>query len=205
MMLPPDPSCPMTRQIQTAEELGAAVLVIVVEEAGPAVLTAAILATTSLFSRNKLNNKIPTASSEARGEVGETERDPGEALNGEQRGRGGPVHHEEERGSVRKDGDIPAAMTRHNLNGKFLDTELSAAGTCPPLTVVVGHDEGSLILEWIRNAQGGGKNNRVENGDRRLRVHLVEQADVGRLWGDVVWAEDPRNWPKGRQAYMRVH
>lgn len=65
------------------------------------------------------------------------------------------------------------------------------ATNCPPLTVVVGHDEGKQVLEWLRTVGGG---------DGAVTASVAEREDVGKLWGDVVWASDPTNWPKGART-----
>lgn len=95
-----------------------------------------------------------------------------------------------------------------------------ADNDCPPVVIVVGHQDGKDMLSWIQGfapttsnvgkslADGGvgrfGKNEPTggENivGAGVIIARLVEQEDVPRLWEDVAWASDARNWPTGGWA-----
>lgn len=66
-----------------------------------------------------------------------------------------------------------------------------------PLVIFIGHEEGEGLLRWIRESN---KDNEVRAEAHETiplkKARLEEREDVGKLWGDVLWASDDRNWPK---------
>lgn len=67
----------------------------------------------------------------------------------------------------------------------------TGGASCPPLTVIVSHGEGRRVLDWL-----------VTVGSGVVTASVAERDDVGKLWGDVVWASDPANWPKGARIVV---
>lgn len=63
----------------------------------------------------------------------------------------------------------------------------SGEATCgnQPLVIFIDHEEGKGLLRWTRET--------IQIKEARLE----EREDVAKLWGDVLWASDDRNWPRG--------
>ena len=96
-------------------------------------------------------------------------------------------------------GDVLGSVADHT-NGASAVSEEPPGDACPPLTVVVGHEEGIRVLEWIRGVRSavtGDRRGDDDGGGHRATASLAAREDVGRLWGDVLWASDPLNWPAG--------
>lgn len=191
-MLPPDPTCPVARQVRLGVEAGATILIVIAE----ATDTIPHLAKTSLLAANSApNSHLP--SNMHGGGRGESRR--ADEWRKERRERRSHVADEE--------GILPTVEATQAIV-RSSGPEHHAADACQPLTVIVEHEEGSRMLEWIRQlavqeweGHGGG------DGSYGITARLVERDNVGRLWGDVVWALDLSNWPKSayRRAYVCVN
>ncbi|CAM9295118.1 unnamed protein product, partial [Scytosiphon promiscuus] len=211
LFLPPDPHCSVEQQIRLGARLGAATLVVVAagsqdEDIVPIVSSA----TESIFA----------AAAALHGGQSPHSRTPARALAEHGRGRereDSPEGWEEERRSQddserrEEDGGGGTQQRRHNPPGGEDDPSSRAqAPACPPLTVVVGHSEGSRMLEWVlavRDSSGvdGGGERAGAHGRGAVTARLAERDEVGRLWGDVVWAGEPSNWPRaGHQQRQRI-
>lgn len=204
MLLPPNSDCSVERRIRLGEELGSAMLVVIADAADDANLTHLVSSTTDIiFTSSDVTGD--TASSPAYNEPPTSQAPPPAAL-GRSSSRkaerivgGNPTHDVgREKGPLLK-GDIerPGSVEQRQRlqiaegdgeerTGRWSKGGLTGDLGCPPLTVVVGHDDGKRALEWLQTVGGGG-----------VVARVAEREDVGRLWGDVVWASDPANWPKG--------
>ncbi len=187
LFLPPTTACSVERQIELGERLGAAVLVVVAEGTDDSsIIPVVSSATASVFTANATgdtgsptyNNSAPASRLPLRAPAGKRREghQAGENLaqhaseeeprrDGGRRGRGERVFGGDERGR---------SARRKEVNGD-----------CPPLTIVLSHDEGERVFKWLDQVGGV------------VTARVVEREEVGKLWGDVVWASDPANWPKG--------
>ncbi|CBJ48989.1 hypothetical protein Esi_0115_0029 [Ectocarpus siliculosus] len=70
--------------------------------------------------------------------------------------------------------------------------------------------EGKHLLGWVLRVRGGGDGSGSGersfggNGGGVVTVDMVERHELGKLWGDVVWASDLTNWPKGSKQRRRI-
>ncbi|CAM9766573.1 unnamed protein product, partial [Hapterophycus canaliculatus] len=196
LLLPPDPSCSVEQQIRLGDRLGAGTLVVIAAASDDA-------------------NIVPLASSATEITLAATMRDGGESSHsrapppaGNRRGRegkGSPRERRKDRPQDSGEGEDKGGsqqQRREPAGGEDESSLRSRAPACPPLTVVVGNEEGSRMLEWVLAVRDESS---VDGGDERLdaerggvvTARLAERDDVGRLWGDVIWAEEPANWPRG--------
>lgn len=203
LLLPPDPECSVPNQLRVGGGLGAAVLVVVAGAAEDNLVSVASSATTSLFTGKTPNgvespstvlveNSVDTSGS------GEDRPNPERAQqSGNIEGRRG-ASVDVERGVL---GSVAGFAS-----GPSAAPEERPGDTCSPLTVVVGNEEGERVLEWLRGARGAGKDRDTggDDGEGSVTASLVKREDVGKLWGDVLWASDPRNWPAGVWVHIDV-
>ena len=68
---------------------------------------------------------------------------------------------------------------------------------CRPQLIFVGYEDGVGMLRWIIETHGR-DDWAAHQPVVRLKARVEESEHVGRLWGDVLWASDRRNWPKGK-------
>lgn len=184
LLLPPDPRCEVARQVHLGGGLGAAVLVVVAGAAPTGVRTTAVtLLATSIDPPAPPNTELLSP-------VGRGSHDVDD--------EGKYVQGWELTKRVGENAEVISGFserrTTHSSSGLSADRESDRKPDdeiCSPLTVVVGHEEGTAMLEWIRQARGAG------GRDDTVTARLVEREGVGRLWADVVWASDPSNWPTG--------
>lgn len=195
LLLPPDAACSVERQIWLGGQLGAVVLVVIGTD-GKADIIPAVSSATAYTFTTRYDKPVVTPS-------------PLEFVHGEeteQRVEGNPRtdydYGSEElklHGDGGQGGESPL---RRNINGGDESRSVKQegeGGACPPLTVVVGHEEGKRMLEWVRMAHGerGGPSDGGGRGGGEVTARLAERDYVGKLWRDVVWASNPVNWPKG--------
>lgn len=203
MLLPPEPDFSVERQIRLGEQVGSAMLVVIADVTDDANIAHLVSSTTDTIFTSSGVTGDDTASSPPSTAAPQTLQAPrparGRGQEAEERvGGDHPVHDDgREKEALHGDGarDPRSAGQRQSLQkmggGDEERTGRSRGGlkgnaNCPPLTVIIGHDEGKRALEWLLTVGGGS-----------VTARVVEREDVGKLWGDVVWASDPANWPKG--------
>lgn len=204
MLLPPDADCSVERQIRLGEQLGPAMLVVIANASDDANITHLVSSATDIIltsRRGGVIGVIGDTASPADDEPSTLRPPPPAALGRSQeaeRGGGDPIFDDDGRKKGSLDGDggrtssVDQRQRRPQTGGGDEERrersrgELEGEVNCPPLTVVIGHDEGKRVLEWLRTV-----------GDGAVTASVAEREDVGKLWGDVVWASDPANWPKG--------
>lgn len=183
LLLPPDPRCEVARQVHLGARLGATVLVVVAGAAPTSVRTTVTLLATSIDPADPPNTALLSPVGGGSHDVD----DEGKYVQGWELTKGVGENAEAISGmSERKTTHRTSGLSAHRESDRKPDDEI-----CSPLTVVVGHEEGTAMLEWIRQVCGDG------GRDDTVTARLVERKGVGRLWGDVVWASDPSNWPTG--------
>ncbi|CAB1101305.1 unnamed protein product [Ectocarpus sp. CCAP 1310/34] len=108
------------------------------------------------------------------------------------------------------DGSSNGGERRLPLGGERESSSRAVDG-CPPLTIIVPHDEGKRLLGWVLRVRGdGGDGSRSGGGSFGgdgggvVTVDMVERDEVGKRWGDVLWASDLTNWPKGSKQRRRI-
>lgn len=183
--------------MRTGVKLGAAVLIIIAGETDENMAAAASSATKSAFTdvfsssesppSERIENGVDTISAPR-------EDRPHSERAGQSGKAGGGREARAEAG-----GGVLGSVADH-ANGASAVPEEPPVDACPPLIVVVGHAEGNRVLEWlrgVRSAVTGDRTDDDDGGDNRVTASLAAREDVGRLWGDVLWASDPRNWPAG--------
>ena len=199
LLLPPDSGCSIERQIRLGGQLGSAMLVVIAGAADHTNIAHLASATTDIiFPRGGV---VGGAASPGYKEPPAMLGSPPPALGASQEVErvGEDAAYDDGRvgGALNGDGERPGSVDRRRrlqrTGGGDKDRRERSrggpergAGSCPPLTVIVGHDEGKRLLEWLKSAGGGA-----------VTASVAEREDVGKLWGDVVWASDPANWPKG--------
>lgn len=187
LVLPPNTACSVERQIELGGRLGAAMLVVVAEGTDDAsIIPVVSSATASVFAANTTGDDgSPTYINKAPAPRLPLPAPAGRHREGRQAG-GNPARQSSEE-EPRRDGEsrgrgervVGGGETERSLRRKERD------GGCPPLTIVVSHDEGERVLKWLDQVGGA------------ATARVVEREEVGKLWGDVVWASDQANWPKG--------
>lgn len=196
LLLTSDPMCSVDRQVWAGVELGAAIVVVAAGPADTDLTAVASAATTSLFTGSASNNKPLPA-------VLQRRRERGEFTNGDQSHDSGRELAKKVADGEDQHGNASPTTTADPRNSLSVGLEHPAEEPCPPLAVVVGHQDSRRILEWIRDApRGGGGGGEGGGGGYRVTARLTERGEVGRLWGDVAWASDSGNWPAG--VYTRA-
>lgn len=196
LLLPPDPACSVENQIRLGGQLGAALLVLLAEASDDANIIADVSSATAISTFTGAHGgngssallPVPTLMLGRFGEGDPRERSSNQS-----------THNDSSSVSADELGGEP----RLPLKGKR-ESSSKAVDGCPPLTVVVAHEEGKRLLGWMLRVRGGGDGNGSGGGSFGgdgagvVTVHMAERDEVGKLWGDVVWASDLSNWPKGK-------
>lgn len=201
LLLPPDPACSVANQMRAGGKLGAEVLVVIAGATNENLASVASSTTTSIFTGNFPNSEPqPTILVDKSVHIttGQRENGPNSEQTGQSRKTAGG------RGARGGDpgGRVLGSEARRTIISGPSATVPEAPPTgdaCPPLTVVVGHEEGKRILEWFRGVRSAVEGGSMggDDGGGVVTASLAERENVGRLWGDVLWASDPRNWPAG--------
>lgn len=203
LLLPPDPDCSIPNQMRAGEKLGAAALVVIAGATDENLAAAASSATTIFFTDNVPSSEPPPAV-RVEGSV-DTSSGPREDRPNSERARRSGKATAGRRGAREETGGDVLGPVADRANGASAVPEEPAGDACPPPIVVVGHEEGKRVLEWLRgvhsNAVKGGSTGGDVGGGNGVTASLATREDVGRLWGDVLWASDPRNWPAGGGIY----
>eukprot|EP00752_Nemacystus_decipiens_P002923 g2718.t1 len=207
VLLPPDADCSVERQVRLGEQLGSAMLVVIANATDDANIARLVSSTTDIvFTRTSfMGDTSPPGYTEPPTTLGSL----APALGGSgRRGQrvGGDTAHGDGRdgGALEGDGEGPGGVDQRQRlpktgggdegrRGRSRGGPEGEGAICPPLTIVVGHDDGKRVLEWQQTVGGGAVTASVE-----------ERENVGKLWGDVVWASDPANWPKGLKKRRRI-
>lgn len=211
LLLPPDAACSIERKMRLGERLGAVVLVVIAEataDDNADIITTVSSATADVFAPNNGISDDYTGSPSYHKRTAAALSS--EFAHGEEKGQrrfGGNPQNEDgnKEPRLRDDngvqrGEKPQRRLQAGGGEKGRSVrEQGGGGACPPLTVVVGHEEGKRMLELVRMAhgEGDGSSDGSEQGGGVVTARLAERDDVGKLWRDVVWASDPVNWPKG--------
>ncbi|CAM9874374.1 unnamed protein product [Ectocarpus sp. 4 AP-2014] len=210
LLLPPDPACSIESQVRLGEQLGAALLVVLTEASDDADMIAAVSSATviSAFAGghdgSNGSSAFPPVPMLALGRPGGG--DPHERSSDQS------THNDSSSSSSSSSGSSAGQLggeRRFPLGGER-ESPSNAVDGCPPLTIVVAHDEGKRLLGWVLRVRGGGGGSGSEggsfggNGGGVVAVDMVERDEVGKLWGDVVWASDLTNWPKGSKQRRRI-
>lgn len=186
LLLPPDEECSVTQQARAALRLQASALIVYPPATDTDVVHFAYSLTKAVLFTSGLERTTPQK---------RQNEDVSNIFDGAE---GTPESTAVERSTA----FVKQSMTKHENTDDYLSL-------CLPMTVVVSHDRGTRVLEWVREAVRSSHEGRVENDSRlnnlkderdqspEATVRSVDRDDVGRLWGDVVWASNPHNWPVG--------
>ena len=146
LLLPPDPACSITNQMRAGQKLGAAVLIIIAGATDQNIAAAASSATTSLFTDDFLSSEPPsTIGVESRVDIlsgPREDRPPSERAGQSGKITGG------RRARGEAGGDVLGSVAG-DASGASAVPEEPPGDACPPLTVVIGHEEGKRVLEWL--------------------------------------------------------
>ncbi|CAN0063792.1 unnamed protein product [Ectocarpus fasciculatus] len=200
LLLPPDPACSVESQVRLGKQLGAALLVVLAEPSDDANILATVSSATTAMSAfaggaddgdndSLALPRVPMLVLDRPGGGGPQERSNNQS-----------THIGRSAGELGVERRLPSGGERESSSSEAVDG-------CPPLTIVVAHEEGKRLLGWVLRVQGGGVGGGSGgggNGGRVVTVDMVERDEVGKLWGDVVWASDLTNWPKGSKQRRRI-
>ncbi|CAM9921687.1 unnamed protein product [Ectocarpus sp. 8 AP-2014] len=208
LLLPPDPACSIESQVRVGEQLGAALLVVLAEASDDANMIAAVSSVTAISAvagahdGSNGSSALPPVPMLVLGRPGGG--DPHERSNEQS------THNDSSSSSSSSSSAGQLGGERRLPLGGERELSSNAVDGCPPLTIVVAHEEGKRLLGWVLRVGGGGDGSGSGegsfggNGGGVVTVDMVERDEVGKLWGDVVWASDLTNWPKGSKQRRRI-